>query len=125
MSITDTDTVGTVSASITDTDTGTGTNGTMTAGDTDTNGQVCPGTAPNTACETCLAENCCDAFTECENDVACVCALNCKNAVCLLGCDLNVLGLVNYLVGLGLLNGANDGCLLDQCGVLCPVAGLL
>jgi hypothetical protein len=89
---------------------------------------ICPGTSPDTNCEKCLAENCCDAYTKCEDDVACTCTLQCKDLLCALGCNLNLknlAGLVNYLAGIGLVENGNDGCLIDQCGLLCPVAGLL
>jgi len=105
----------------------------MTAGDTDTDGAVCPGTSPDTACETCLAEKCCDAYSMCEDDVACLCTLKCNNVLCALGCNLNINnlgGLLSYLVDLGLVENGDNGCLIDLnpgtgCGLLCPVAGLL
>jgi len=77
----------------------------------------------DTACESCLKENCCDTYLACEDEVACLCVLECSNLVqCTLDCGLNALNLNNLLK---FVLGGDNACLLNQCGVLCPVAKLL
>ena len=109
---TDTDTMGTVSDSM------------GSVSDSDTEGDVCgPGLPNNNACESCMVDNCCDAYQACVGDADCLCLVNkCSNAnntitCALLQCQVNALALP---VTLGYLLQCTG-----ECGLLCPVLGIL
>lgn len=129
VSATDTDTAasataGTDTASTDTASTATGTAATGTAA-TDSSGDQCLPDGGDSACESCLKGSCCDAYIGCTdvNEVACLCVLECTNLVqCALDCGLGVMEIGDLLK---FALGGPDGCLLNQCGVVCPVAKLL
>lgn len=137
-----TDTDGTASASASDSTTGTDGAASASAGDTDTDtvgtasdtqgtmsganstGDICDPNLPNNnACEGCMIDNCCEAYEACVADKGCLCLVNkCSTAnntvtCALLQCNVNALALP---VTLGYLLQCTG-----ECGLLCPVLGIL
>ena len=82
-----------------------------------------PGLPNNNACEGCMVDNCCVAYQACVGDADCLCLVNkCSNAnntvtCALLQCQVNALALP---VTLGYLLQCTG-----ECGLLCPVLGIL
>jgi hypothetical protein len=64
-----------------------------TSGDTDSG--LCPDNPNASACDTCLAESCCEQLLACERSETCTCMVDCVEdgttaALCLLECELDL-----------------------------------
>lgn len=125
VSATDTDATDT-NATDTDTDTTNATDTDGTAGDTtagDTDAMCDPDLPDDTACQMCMAQNCCEAYTACLEDEACQCVVS--------KCSAAVLPVTCALVECQLLGSGLPGALMflqacsQDCNVTCPLVGLL